>query len=179
MKNLYVIENDGRKRKASKTTCLQCGNTYLRRVAHSKRKYCSKKCAELASRKKIKVICKNCEKDFYRVISKTKRSKHGYQFCSRDCKDKAQQIGGTCPEIRPAHYGNYKKQKKSICNDCGETKLFLLIEHHKDGNRKNDELKNKEIVCMNCHAKRHLVIKNNEWTYSTYHLTPRKILKEL
>ncbi|KKM66612.1 hypothetical protein LCGC14_1479480 [marine sediment metagenome] len=53
------------------------------------------------------------------------------------------------------------------------------IEHHKDGNRKNDELKNKEIVCMNCHAKRHLVIKNNEWTYSTYHLTPRKILKEL
>ena len=41
------------------------------------------------------------------------------------------------------------------CNQCGIDNYKVLLVHHKDGNRKNNDLKNLEILCLNCHALRH------------------------
>ena len=41
------------------------------------------------------------------------------------------------------------------CNICNITNIKVLIVHHKDNNRKNNKIKNLEILCCNCHAERH------------------------
>lgn len=46
--------------------------------------------------------------------------------------------------------------KQYICEECGNTQwngLPIPLEvHHKDGNRKNNELTNLQLLCPNCHA---------------------------
>jgi hypothetical protein len=61
---------------------------------------------------------------------------------------------------------------------CGVNQKYLLAIHHIDGNINNNNKDNHEIVCANCHIKRHLKqrIKDGEWVYHTKSLTPREIL---
>lgn len=48
----------------------------------------------------------------------------------------------------------YRKYKpKRYCEVCGSKKHLLI--HHKDGNRKNGEIKNLIELCRSCHAKEH------------------------
>lgn len=48
-----------------------------------------------------------------------------------------------------------RKIKEKICECCGNTKWndkdIPLEVHHKDGNKKNNEISNLEILCPNCH----------------------------
>ena len=139
----------------------------------------------------VETECYNCKKKCRKPLSKLKNSKHGFLFCSRVCKDEAQSLKGNCPEIRPDHYGTSegrgmcKKLIKSSlnpkCEGCGESKGYLLSVHHIDGNNGNnpDDGSNWEIVCANCHQKRHLKVKNGNWMYDCHSLTPRKELKNL
>lgn len=50
------------------------------------------------------VSCAQCGVLFHKTPSKQKKSRSGLFFCCRECKDKAQRIGGI-KAIRPAHYG--------------------------------------------------------------------------
>jgi hypothetical protein len=134
------------------------------------------------------LTCFQCKKKFWRVLSSIKNYRHGYYFCSRKCKEKAQSLDGTCLDIRPLHYKNgvasYIKRAFSKllnkCVSCGEDKKYLLIVHHKDGNRNNPFLDNLEIVCHNCHCKRHLRLnKKRELVFDTKCLTPLEELKVL
>jgi 5-methylcytosine-specific restriction endonuclease McrA len=43
---------------------------------------------------------------------------------------------------------------KIICVHCGISDKRVLMVHHKDSNRKNNEIKNLVWLCQNCH---HLV----------------------
>jgi 5-methylcytosine-specific restriction endonuclease McrA len=106
-------------------------------------------------------------------------------FCSRKCKDDAQKIGGV-QEIMPPHYGRsngknvYKNLIENTCSPtcigCSEINKYLLCVHHIDGNRNNNALSNLEIVCGNCHIKRHLKLINGEWVYDCDYLTDRDLL---
>jgi hypothetical protein len=58
-------------------------------------------------------ICATCSKEFYRTISHDKNSKSKLFFCSTNCKNIAQQIGGI---IKPAHYGKYKNKNCIRCD---------------------------------------------------------------
>ncbi len=190
MENLYVLES-GRKRKAEKHNCGFCGEEFLRRKnASSPKKYCSKKCHKKSRKNRIIVKCTNCGKEVEKIASKLKNAKHGFHFCDRICKEEAQKLGGKCPDIRPTHYGTslndrekyrrwISKQENPICCDCKETKRYLLVVHHKDGDRNNNEENNFEIVCWNCHIKRHLYLKEGIWSYWGQMLTPREILVTL
>lgn len=54
-----------------------------------------------------------------------------------------------------------KKQKK--CEKCGKTdfkSLSKLHVHHKDGNRKNNQLSNLKLLCSGCHLNLH-----KNWEY--------------
>ena len=189
MDQLYVLES-GIKRKAEKHYCKYCEKEFLRRKnVVNPQKYCSKKCREIGSRKRIIVKCSNCGKDVERTPSKLKLAKHGFHFCDRNCKEEAQKLGGKCPEIRPPHFGtgtgehNYrelmKEEIKAGCIDCFNKTKYLLIVHHKDGNRQNNKKENLEVVCRNCHTKRHLYLKNDEWCFWSVSLTPREMMVKL
>lgn len=189
MENLYVLES-GRRRKAEKHVCEQCEKEFLRRKnAPSPKKYCSKKCHEVSRKNRIIVKCTNCGKNVEKKISQLKKAKHGFYFCNRDCKEEAQKLGGKCPQIRPAHFGTgtgvhsyrsaMKEEIKAGCIDCFNKTEYLLVVHHKDGDRQNNKKENLEVVCRNCHIKRHLYLKNGEWCFWSSSLTPREMLISL
>ena len=136
---------------------------------------------------RIVLLCDSCGKCYIKTRSTLQNSKSGKRFCTRQCKDQSQGLEGNCPEIRPSHYGTgcgldgYRKKAlgSSIeCCGCGLDKLYLLLVHHIDGNRKNNELSNLEVVCGTCHMKRHLVLKNGCWKFSTNVLTDRSLLDQ-
>ena len=98
-------------------------------------------------------ICKICKKSFRTRESMT---------CSPKChselkkgKDNPNWNGGTSF----AFYDRIAKENLiQKCCLCGSIK-FLLV-HHKDGNRKNNNLDNLMVVCKSCHAKIHDIQKN-------------------
>jgi hypothetical protein len=118
---------------------------------------------------KIQLTCAYCEASFLRTPSKIKNSKSGLTFCSRKCKDSAQQIDNVeFDSIKPSHYGTglgkstYRrialKHLPNNCNHCGYNKhIQILAVHHKDRNHLNNDISNLELLCHNCHAEEHLL----------------------
>lgn len=139
----------------------KCGGESTIRDIYSARKsdrYLCRKCRYGT----LEVECDYCGDNFLRSPNKIKRSKTGFHFCSRDCKDSAQSIKGL-RDFAPSHYGTgnrYRRQAldyyEEVCNMCGETRNYVLIVHHKDGNRSNGDISNLEVLCRNCHCVRHL-----------------------
>jgi hypothetical protein len=185
MTDPYLIEEcSGRKRKAKYVDCAHCGKSFLTRIDQPG-KYCSRECSALDSHNRVVIICEYCSKSFERKVSRLNRSRSGLHFCSRKCKEKAQSLSGGFTDIQPEHYGTgYSVYKHLVdrtdnpeCCDCAENKRYLLVAHHKDGDRYNNERTNLEIVCWNCHAKRHLRLSSSgQWKFSTSHITPRELL---
>ena len=120
----------------------------------------------------MKDNCAFCKEEFSRPPSKMNRSKSGLNFCSRECKDKAQRIGGI-KAIHPAHYGTTKADYRSIverdggiekCERCDYDEFPEILEiHHKDRDRTNNERENLEVLCPNCHAIDHLKHKDGRF----------------
>jgi hypothetical protein len=191
MEERLYIQDGPIKRTALKAICLYCKNEFLRRkdAPDGKWKYCSHKCSSTASRKRVKLVCTTCSKEFEKKVSGLVGSKSGLYFCCRKCKDFAQSFRGNCTEIRPNHYregdgsGYYREWMKDEiskgCEVCSEKMYFKIAVHHKDGDRSNNSLENLAVLCFNCHATRHLV-KNNkgEWVLNYKHLTPEDVVRE-
>lgn len=158
-----------------KKYCLNCNlefNAPKREINRGNGKFCSMKCSGVYNGKQRpklipNVTCTLCYKHFYKNFSEKKGSKSGLFFCSRDCKDKAQKIGGI-KEIMPSHYGTaapdnhqrYRRiafsNKPKICERCGYDKHpAAIIVHHKDRDRMNDDITNLEVLCANCHLIEH------------------------
>jgi hypothetical protein len=118
-----------------------------------------------------------------------KSSRHGYYFCSRKCKEFAQSLEANFEELRPDFYKDgaridYRKKCSALiekgCINCDESKIYKLVIHHKDGDRKNNMFSNLEVVCHNCHIVRHLKKKGDAgWVYDPHALTPRRAIKKL
>ena len=161
------------RKKNTKTPCANCGIIF-EHFSWDGRKYCSKKCHY--NKLKVTSTCMWCGRDFLVHRSRYKRSK-GRMFCSRECYNED-------------NYTNTKKIKrstkfiqdlltKSMC-ECGVSKKYLLEIHHIDGNNSNNAKENMEIVCGNCHMKRHMKKnKLDEWIYHPKSLTPRDELPNL
>ena len=92
------------------------------------------------------------------LIVKEKLSKVHFGFKhSQATKDKLSQIkkGKKNPNYKNGIGGYRKKAFDNYppqCNRCGFDNKKILIVHHIDLNRKNNDLDNLEIVCLNCHA---------------------------
>jgi hypothetical protein len=146
--------------------CRQCYLIFLKKETH------------------VSLQCSYCNTEILKKKSVLANSRHQKYFCNRLCKEKAQSLSGNCKEIRPNHYGlsNGKElcgrlvEEKGICCGCNENKKFLLQVHHIDGNREHNTLDNLEVVCSNCHIKRHLKFIDNAWIYDTKFITPRESL---
>ena len=175
-------------RKLILTHCLDCGCEISHRP--NKPKTRCRKCFYIfrTQANRIEVNCTHCGKPKFIKKSSLKNSKHQMYFCNRECKETAQSLAGKCDIIRPSHYGasNGKHLWKILinnatkCESCPEIKKYLLQIHHKDGDRENNVEENLEVVCCNCHAKRHLKLdENNEWGYDTDCLTPRDMINKV
>jgi hypothetical protein len=59
---------------------------------------------------------------------------------------------------------------KNICSCCGISewmnKVLILHLHHKDGNNKNNNLTNLELLCPNCHSQTSNYTGKNQKTYN-------------
>jgi hypothetical protein len=174
---------DGKARNLAAVICEKCGEKFYARKDSGVR-YCSRKCACAARTAAcaVPLVCWMCKANFTRQRGHVSKATHGIHFCSRHCKDNAQSIKGGCGEIRPAHYGNgssvYRDSLKDTCEGCGESRRFLLIVHHVDGDRQNNAEGNLETVCFNCHGIRHLRNTGSAWVIDFSALTPREALEQ-
>jgi len=156
----YIVVKEGnRKRKHFAIICEGCNIEFFAR----KQRFCSRQCR--ASSKHFTTNCSTCGQFISRGLSKKKNSKHGFYFCDRLCKEKAQKLGGL-KEIQPSHYGSIVSNARyreiafdklpARCNNCGYDKhKRVLVVHHKDRNRKNSRIDNLEILCPTCHVEEH------------------------
>ena len=67
--------------------CQNCG-IVGKTGQNTKKKYCSRKCADKAKITKIEVECGGCGKKFFRSSSAKKKNKTGLYFCGNQCKTK-------------------------------------------------------------------------------------------
>lgn len=179
MKMIISTIYDGKRRKLYARLCANCNKEFYIPEYRDSR-CCSIACRSVFQRTRVEVTCEQCKKVFLKRPSSFKNSVHQKFFCSRSCKDLGQSFRGNCVEIHPKHYGSLLEYKGRIeldkCVGCGESRRFLLMTHHKDGNRKHNLEDNLECVCHNCHVIRHLYFSNGVWIYCTKKLTPRELL---
>jgi 5-methylcytosine-specific restriction endonuclease McrA len=129
----------------------------------------------------IQRFCLQCNKEFFTFPSQVKRG--GGKFCSIGCgttyrnihnnptkdpevRKKISENHAPVPWLNADPLRNYKGvnvqtyRKKAIryygkmCMRCNSTENIHV--HHKDRNRKNNELENLEVLCKTCHDLEHL-----------------------
>lgn len=163
MRTQPFVDSVGHRRKGKQVRCNTCGTIFCTRIDQV-RKYCSKRCQHIGQERKTTFTCAQCGKQFSRKSSARGRSRSGFYFCSRTCKDQAQQIGGI-KEIMPTHYGTgdrneqYRKlfhPDELVCARCGYHEFACGIDiHHLDGNHKNNAKTNLLPLCSPCHRALH------------------------
>ena len=182
----HFLERNGRVRAGESVACEHCTRPFVRRKVASKlpQRFCSSNCAR--DSRKVTCRCATCGAQFQRSRSKAAASKSGLLFCSRACHDKGKSKNGPVPQVRPAHYGTgvtrYRDtaiSPQSRCADCQFSFKPLLVVHHIDGTRENNEPVNLEVLCPSHHALRHMRQTANGWKYAPSALTPRDLLPSL
>lgn len=153
--------------------CLNCLKSFLARLGDHNRGrgvYCSSQCSADDRRRNHKpkpanFTCATCSKPIYKNNTKARQAKHGFHFCSRQCKDKGQRLEGVVG-IHLPHYGtasgiySYRtKIDRTSCERCGYAQMPILVVHHKDHNRRNNVPTNLKSLCPNCHAELHYLVR--------------------
>ena len=165
MEQEYIIDNQGKKRKATRVLCEQCGKSFLKPTRFlAEHNYCSKQCTFDSRKQRVELKCDLCGKMYEIVQSGLNRSRSGLHFCSRQCKDEAQKIKNGFVKMHPSHYGKtiwgdyvpgniyqricFEKHPHRCCV-CGEEKIVAV--HHYDGNHNNNDVCNLVPLCPTHH----------------------------
>lgn len=186
-KNNIAVNWYGQRRILQKYTCGNCGKDFLsRKQKGHKNRFCSCKCSSVFKGKTFSIRCASCDIEFDVVESTLKKSKHGLHFCSRKCKEYAQSLKGGFTKLQPSHYGTAQKSYRDIARRrlksecvCGIKYHGVLLVHHVDGDRDNNDISNLEILCPTCHVIRHMENIDGEWQFKPAALTPRDKLDEI
>jgi len=142
--------------------CLICGAGFYAKPSHQLRgwgKYCSAECRNKSQFKGKNFSCFTCKKDVYRSPLAIKKSKSGKYFCSKKCQTIWRNI---CLYSGKNHFfwkngeSAYRRilkrsKRKEICLLCNTIDDRILIVHHLDKNRNNNDLNNLIWLCHNCH----------------------------
>lgn len=150
----------GRERYCYSKLCDQCGcEFYVPKHVYDKTKFCGSVCSSEARKKPVTRTCDWCDSEFSRSPSKSKNSRTGLFFCSRECKETAQSnLGKSFDGFLTPAKASRRVRRAGICNDCGYDEVPAILQgHHIDGNRRNNSDDNLICLCPNCHAIRHLV----------------------
>lgn len=168
MNEKYIIDSEGRKRKAQEVICETCGKPFLKPERFVKKylhNFCCKNCANNFRKIRIKVKCSMCNKEFEITPKRFKNSKSGLFFCCKKCKDEAQKIKYGLKQIQPKHYGISDRYQKICfkhhphkCCICGEENIVAC--HHYDGNHNNNDICNLVPLCPTHHSYWHSKFRN-------------------
>lgn len=141
--------------------CLVCGKQIYRRPKEIKknsgRAFCSQACYGIFCRKESP--CVVCGKPILAGAHK--------KTCSRSCANTHRtgiKYNINRPRDKVKTYQALKtrllKSRGKKCQRCGYNKFEILQVHHKDRNKHNNNLKNLELVCPNCHYEEHYLEKS-------------------
>lgn len=133
--------------------CIVCGKIFKCPIIHKRRKTCSTKCYDKYRGSRIVGQCEWCGQDVHgRQFGKKKE----IYFCSKQCSGKHKRWN-TEPETyqKKKIWNNIKNNKEIECELCHLDDIDVLTVHHMDGDRKNNDLSNLQLLCYNCHFKIH------------------------
>ena len=144
------------------TKCLVCNKAIYKRPLEIKRNqgrvFCSMSCYGISCRKEGP--CVVCGKMILAGLNK--------RTCSRGCANTHRagikyKIGRPRDKVRSqqALKTRLLEDRGKSCERCNYGKYQILQVHHKNRDRKNNGLKNLELVCPNCHAEEHYL--KNSW----------------
>lgn len=158
-----------------RVTCYTCKTRFYKRVSEIKRyahHFCNLKCVAAFNavqlRRRVKLTCSECKKEFLRIKSEHKRATQlgkKHTFCNRSCANTF--IGrGRCGEKHPLFSSGKSSYRERAFRKYGtncanvqceyHTSLLhkkLMDVHHIDGSRENNALANLIVLCSLCHAK--------------------------
>ncbi len=126
-------------------TCVVCGKTFTTRGPWSK--YCSVQCKE-KSRPDIQkktFVCEFCGKTFRR-----RAQNNAGRFCSRECSGLWTTANGAQTYVYKAFL-----HLPHRCEECGNDDFEVLVVHHRDRTHENNDISNLQILCANCHHRKH------------------------
>lgn len=142
--------------------CKICGKEFYSKPNWIKRgwgKYCSRDC-QFESQKKGKFInCYICNKEAWKRPKDILNSKSGNFFCSKKCQTIWRNkffSGDKHPNWIDGSHQGYRKfmLENSInpsCRLCNNNDERILVVHHLDRARTNNQINNLVWVCRNCH----------------------------
>lgn len=154
IQDIDVISPYINKRSLIKLKCNKCGHeweTICRNALYGYNHSCPQ-CINT----KIELTCDFCGKSFLRNPSAL-QTKSNFHYCSRECgnrhKNQLRKESGEWDDS-----GNYRlrafEEYEHKCIVCGWNEDERILEvHHKDENRKNNNIDNLCILCPNCHRK--------------------------
>ncbi len=145
-------------------TCSLCSKKFYRKPSQIKRcknSFCSTKCQHETRKNGQWIKCFVCKKSVYKQARYLLRSKNDKYFCGWVCSNKWHGLefaGEKHPNWITGEFAYrnilLKTKTNKICFFCGNKDAKVIIVHHIDKNRKNNNLKNLTWLCRNCH---HLV----------------------
>ena len=146
--------------------CKVCKKSFYIKPNRQKRgwgKFCSRKCMSIRMHNGSEFRCSACGRKLYRTKLQIKRSRINKFFCNKSCfavwKNKNIFYGDK--------HGNWKGSSnvyrsimlrnkiRAVCSKCGITDIKVLVVHHIDQNRKNNNIDNLVWLCRNCHYLAH------------------------
>jgi hypothetical protein len=107
------------------------------------------------------VYCEICGKEIWKTPKDFRKSKSKKFFCSKSCQSKWRNVEYSGPKHKFWKGGINvyrdilkKNGRPQLCCKCKIKDQRVLVVHHKDYNRKNNNIENLVWLCRNCH---HLV----------------------
>lgn len=141
-------------------TCINCGKNFVVRTCYTKRgqgKFCSTSCGTTyrnktdnpswkpETREKISKNHADVSGENNPMYGKRGADAPGY-IDGRRLDEDGNKISGDIWRVIALHY------KKPVCESCGEDVSGIRFHvHHRDENRKNNNLENLMISCVRCH----------------------------
>lgn len=105
--------------------------------------------------KTISKSCPICKEEFKTLNGGTEE-----RFtCGYSCSNTYFRSGKNNGMYKSGNSTNYRNKAfvelPNLCNRCNVEDKEVLVVHHKDRNRNNNDISNLEILCANCHMKEH------------------------
>lgn len=169
-----VLISGGKTRRKTKVdNCKGCGKEFCH-FPWDKQEYCSRECFYVKD--KVKTTCCICGEESLKPLSISNRNTLNY--CSRECYNNRNK--NDLKKLK-RHTKHYDELLESSSCACGVSEVYLLQIHHIDGDNTNNDPANQEVVCANCHIKRHLKKrkKDGKLVYHPNSLTDRELLRSL
>jgi hypothetical protein len=157
----------------SVVSCLECKKEFYVKPSHIKigwGKFCSITCRNNGQLRGKIISCFICNKKVYKANADIKKSKSGNFFCSKRCQTiwrnsivfvgekHANWISGESAYRRILEAVRPEK----ICLMCKISDERVIIVHHIDKNRRNNNVSNLTWLCNNCHYLVHHYTKEKE-----------------